>query len=44
MLEEPLTNAQIVERLAAEGPVPDDAADRVADAVAALAESGLVRI
>lgn len=42
LLEQPLTPAELVARLAAQGPAPADAEARVAEAVAALASHGLV--
>lgn len=41
-LESPLTPERIVARLAEDGPVPADAAERVAEAVAALESAGLL--
>lgn len=41
-LESPLTPERIVARLAEDGPVPADAAERVAEAVAALEGAGLL--
>ncbi|WP_248195114.1 hypothetical protein [Micrococcus endophyticus] len=41
-LESPLTPERIVARLAEDGPVPADAAERVAEAVAALGSAGLL--